>query len=182
MSPEFCDRETGYYYNYFRTYDPLSGRYLESDPIGLHGGWNTYGYVGGKPVMRVDPEGLIAAKPFPADPLARECANECEIEFFTYITLGAIGAAPIPKKPVGIPMVGKNPSPVTNPISYVGFKLQKGKSARIKTRVLGTTRVAGILGRAYVGIFFPAWILYQGGTLGECVNNCRSLACGNSAG
>jgi len=56
---QFEDQETGLYYNTFRTYHPALGRYLESDPIGLRGGWNTYAYVGGNPVMRVDPRGLV---------------------------------------------------------------------------------------------------------------------------
>jgi RHS repeat-associated protein len=52
------DAETGLHYNYFRDYDPQTGRYVQSDPIGLEGGVNTYTYVGGRPVTAVDPYGL----------------------------------------------------------------------------------------------------------------------------
>jgi RHS repeat-associated protein len=51
--------ETGLFYNYFRDYDPQTGRYVESDPIGLYGGsYSTYVYVGNGPLQWTDPLGL----------------------------------------------------------------------------------------------------------------------------
>lgn len=52
---QWADAESGYHYNYFRDYDPSIGRYLQSDPIGIEGGRNTYGYVGANPQNLIDP-------------------------------------------------------------------------------------------------------------------------------
>ncbi len=51
---QYADGETGYSYNYFRDYDPSLGRYIQSDPIGLMGGVNTFGYVDQMPSKFVD--------------------------------------------------------------------------------------------------------------------------------
>ncbi|STI13654.1 RshA repeat element core protein [Escherichia coli] len=58
------DEESGLYYNRHRYYDPLQGRYITQDPIGLEGGWNQYVYASIHPTYSIDPLGLID-KPAP---------------------------------------------------------------------------------------------------------------------
>jgi len=55
---QLYDAQTQLNYNYFRDYNPETGRYVQSDPIGLGGGMNTYAYVNGNPLSTSDPLGL----------------------------------------------------------------------------------------------------------------------------
>ncbi|URL60391.1 RHS repeat-associated core domain-containing protein [Luteibacter flocculans] len=54
------DAATGLHYNYYRDYDPATGRYVQVDPIGLAGGLNPYLYANGSPLKFIDPSGEVA--------------------------------------------------------------------------------------------------------------------------
>jgi RHS repeat-associated protein len=56
---QYFDAETALHYNTRRYYDPVAGRYITADPIGIAGGWNLYDYAGGDPANQMDPTGEI---------------------------------------------------------------------------------------------------------------------------
>ena len=51
---QYFDRETNLAYNWMRDYHSSIGRYMQSDPIGLVGGLNTFLYVRADPLRLVD--------------------------------------------------------------------------------------------------------------------------------
>ena len=66
LSLYYTDKETGQRYAQLRDcYDPITGRFCQSDPIGLMGGLNTFAYVLNDPLRRIDPKGLVTLVPGP---------------------------------------------------------------------------------------------------------------------
>jgi RHS repeat-associated protein len=63
---QYYQAETGLNYNYNRDYDPTTGRYVESDPVGLYGGLSTYAYAGDAPPIFIDPFGTNPGDSFPS--------------------------------------------------------------------------------------------------------------------
>jgi RHS repeat-associated protein len=63
---QYFDTETGLHYNWHRYYEPWTGRYLSSDPIGLRGGGALFVYTGSRPLRLKDENGLEPDVPYPS--------------------------------------------------------------------------------------------------------------------
>lgn len=102
------DAASGLVYNYFRDYDPTTGRYIQSDPIGLDGGVSTYSYTTSNPLSSADPDGLQGVNrtnatlntapgsyPFPVQSVANARINQIRalIPGFSYGTIGPRGSS-----------------------------------------------------------------------------------------
>ena len=59
LQNQYFDEETGLHYNFFRYYEPVLGRFITQDPIGLAGGDNLYRFEG-TVQNQTDPLGLLA--------------------------------------------------------------------------------------------------------------------------
>lgn len=81
---QYADLETNLAYNHWRDHDAAIGRYVESDPVGLSGGLNTYLYVRANPTRYIDPSGLKTCgsgknEPFvPDNPLFYPFSDCCQ--------------------------------------------------------------------------------------------------------
>ncbi|NDZ12030.1 RHS repeat-associated core domain-containing protein [Variovorax sp. WS11] len=90
-----ADKESGLFYNYFRSYSPSTGRYTQPDPSGLDGGWNRSGYAHGNPLEFTDSKGLVpnpaeAACALGPNPI---CIGGVAADLLTWIAPGALAGA-----------------------------------------------------------------------------------------
>ncbi|HHF3128043.1 TPA: RHS repeat-associated core domain-containing protein [Vibrio alginolyticus] len=94
---QYYDAETGLHYNWHRYYAPALGRYLQSDRLGLFDGVDTYGYVHGNPLIRIDPTGefawvLVGGAIGAGLNIATQLYSGHEIEWSSVVASAATGA------------------------------------------------------------------------------------------
>ncbi|MRH06782.1 RHS repeat-associated core domain-containing protein, partial [Escherichia coli] len=128
------DEESGLYYNRHRYYDPLQGRYITQDPIGLKGGWNFYQYPL-NPVQYIDPLGLdLLSLPSPRQ---KPVSQSCTIDPITQQPVGRfIGDSKgnIMVEPVGGRTI---PYPPSNPGSADTHTLYQNNSNAYRLNPIG---------------------------------------------
>lgn len=90
---QYNDAETAFHYNLYRDYMPNLGRYLETDPIGLYGGVNSYAYAYGNPYTFTDRTGLAVVNPVTITGFCAEFPEVCIVGggYIVYRACKALG-------------------------------------------------------------------------------------------
>ena len=181
---QYFDDESGLHYNFYRTYDPATGRYLEADPIGQVAGLNLYIYAGDNPTGNIDPSGLLdlANSPvgrfvadLPIDSAYAKCLADCIDEF----NLGAPGLIPplfsrLPKEILPPGRVIRTGAPgeggSTAISSGAGWLARRGLISQ------STKRAARGFGRMLSRVATPLTVgegIWSYGVIGYCMNKCE---------
>lgn len=179
---QYFDEESNLNYNYFRDYDPAIGRYLESDPIGLRGGTNTYAYMLGDPIGRVDPTGLVpgtGAGPRAAPPKECcgvkssyfDCLSDCIEKYrFSWDALTAMNLGNTAANVVA----GRTPrGGIGTPAHSTSWQHRAGSAAARATGDVRYSHAGRAMGRAFL---LPAIFegFYDIGTSARCAIICES--------
>ena len=153
---QYFDRETNLHYNYYRDYDPSSGRYIEVDPLGLAGGsLSPYAYVDGNPLTGFDPLGLANgnwASPnsanVPAKPKEENCPDD-KCKHTVTVNLGGVCPPGDTTCPQAMQAAGIQP-----PYEQKTMTLDVECMAKLGITVKGSGAVAG----AYAGKYGPGLV------------------------
>jgi RHS repeat-associated protein len=116
FSTKPLDTESGYYYYGYRLYDPLSGRWINRDPISEIGGINLYNSLSGDMLSEVDVLGQLALGPLLANPIVQEFLNFVQDIISNVIANEITEDDPLP--PPSNPVPPKDPPPAPPPPPY----------------------------------------------------------------
>jgi RHS repeat-associated protein len=97
---QYHDTETNLYQNYYRDYNPTTGRYIERDPIGLDGGINVYVYTQSRPIVFSDFLGLSTEEQ--CDPSPPDCQDKCLMDNYGGMYDTAMSALPFTSVGAGV--------------------------------------------------------------------------------